>query len=503
MFRKILVANRGEIAMRVLRTCRELGIPTVAIYSEADRIARHVRYAVEAYPIGPSPSTESYLRIDKIIDVAKKAGADGIHAGYGFLAENVEFAAACEREGITFIGPTSKAIKLLGDKIAARKTMMRAGVPVVPGTEEGITDESQAKKLAKKTGYPVLIKAASGGGGKGMRVAKNEKELISLMKTARAEAKSAFGDPTIYIEKYLERPRHIEFQILADNYGNVVHLGERECSIQRRHQKMVEEAPSVIMTEELRDKMGEIAKKAVLASGYTNAGTVEFLVDKDMNFYFLEMNTRLQVEHPVTELVTGIDIVKEQLHLAAGEKLSLKQEKIKMFGAAIECRISAEDPAHNFMPSSGKIVELKEPGGPGVRVDSGIFEGFEIPLFYDPLISKLLVWASTRDEAIKRMRRALTEYKIRGIKTTIPFHEKVMENEFFISGNYDTGFVENVLDTTLKKKPYIEVAAIAAAINAHNREKQSTISVRQAPSRSRPGYNPWKMAGRWTAMRKK
>jgi len=499
MFRKILVANRGEIAMRVLRACRELGISTVAVYSEADRTAIHVRYADEAFLIGPPPSTESYLRIDKIIDVAKRVGADGIHAGYGFLAENVEFAEACEREGITFIGPTSKAIKLLGDKIAARKTMIRAGVPVVPGTEEGITDEVQARKLAERIGYPVLIKAACGGGGKGMRVAKSEKELMSLMKTARSEAESAFGDPTIYLEKYLERPRHIEFQVLADNYGNVVHLGERECSIQRRHQKMVEEAPSAIMTGELRNKMGEIAKKAVIASGYTNAGTVEFLVDKDMNFYFLEMNTRLQVEHPVTELVTGIDIVKEQIHLAAGEKLSLKQEDIKMFGAAIECRISAEDPDNNFMPSSGKIEELKEPGGPGVRVESGIFEGFEIPLFYDPLIAKLLVWARTRDEAITRMRRALTEYKIRGVKTTIPFHERVMENAYFISGNYDTGFVENVLDVAPKRKPHTEVAAIAAAISAYNRKKQPTISVAKT---EKVGYNPWKMAGRWAAMRK-
>ncbi|HID93337.1 MAG TPA: acetyl-CoA carboxylase biotin carboxylase subunit [bacterium (Candidatus Stahlbacteria)] len=500
MLKKILVANRGEIAMRVLRACRELGIPTVAVYSEADRTAIHVRYADEAFLIGPPPSTESYLRIDKIIDVAKRAGADGIHAGYGFLAENVEFAEACEREGITFIGPTSKAIRLLGDKIAARKTMMGAGVPVVPGTEEGITDEVQARKLAKSIGYPVLIKAACGGGGKGMRVAKNEKELMSLMKTARSEAKSAFGDPTIYLEKYLERPRHIEFQVLADNYGEVVHLGERECSIQRRHQKMIEEAPSAIMTEELRNKMGEVAKKAVIAAGYTNAGTVEFLVDKDMHFYFLEMNTRLQVEHPVTELVTGIDIVKEQIHLAAGEKLSLKQEDIKLFGAAIECRISAEDPDNNFMPSSGKIEELKEPGGPGVRVESGIFEGFEIPLFYDPLIAKLLVWARTRDEAITRMRRALTEYKIRGIKTTIPFHERVMENAHFISGNYDTGFVENVLDVIPKRKAHTEIAAIAAAINAYNRKKQPTIMVGQASSLSKLGYNPWKMAGRLAAI---
>ncbi len=494
--KKILVANRGEIAIRVLRACKELGIPTVTVYSEADRKALHTRYADEAYEIGPGHPTESYLRIDKIIEVAKKSGADAIHPGYGFLAENIYFAEACEKEGIIFIGPNSKAMKLLGDKIEAKKTMSKAGIPVIPGTEGGVTDIKEAMEVVRKIGLPVLIKAAGGGGGKGMRIVKREDELESCIKQAMSEAKSAFGNPTVFIEKYLESPRHIEFQILADNYGNVIHLFERECSIQRRYQKLIEESPSPIMTEELRKKMGEAACKAVKASGYTNAGTVEFLVDKDRNFYFLEMNTRLQVEHPVTELVTGIDIVKEQIKIASGEKLSINQEDVKLHGAAIECRITAEDPDNDFMPAVGKeITELVEPGGPGVRVESGIFAGLHIPIFYDPLIAKLLVWAPTREEAIARMRRALAEYKIGGIKTIIPFHQRVMENPYFIKGEYDTSFVEKMYSARSEKKNH-DIAAIAAVI-AQTISKEKRIARPQKEGT----YNLWKLVGRRMAMR--
>lgn len=492
MFNKILVANRGEIAVRVLRACREIGITSVTIYSEADKTALHTRCADEVYYIGPAPAQESYLKIEKIIDIAKKSKAEAIHPGYGFLAENTEFARACEANNIVFIGPSSKAIELLGDKIVSKKTMKSAGIPVIPGSEDAIENEKDAMNIAENIGFPVLIKAAGGGGGKGMRVVKEKKNLVSSMRQAMSEAKSAFGNPTIFIEKFLEAPRHIEFQILADNYGNVVHLFERECSVQRRHQKLIEESPAAIMTPQLRQKMGDVAVKAVKASNYTSAGTVEFMVDKNRNFYFLEMNTRLQVEHPVTELITGIDIVNEQLKIASGDKLSLGQESIKMNGAAIECRISAEDPENNFTPSTGKIVELIEPGGPGVRVDSGIYEGFEIPVYYDPLIAKLLVWAPTRQEAIARMKRALHEYRIRGIKTSIPFHLIVMDNPKFVAGDYDTTFIDSVLGKVEYKKKNHEVAAIAATIRKVLAEQQTTV----IEKKREPGINPWKLAGR-------
>lgn len=491
MFKKILVANRGEIAVRVLRACEEMGISTVTVYSDADRTALHVRYADEVYYLGPAPATESYLKIDKIIEIAKKSRAQAIHPGYGFLAENTEFAKACEANKIIFIGPNSKAIELLGDKIASKKTMSSAGIPVIPGSE-GAVGEKDASQIAENIGFPILLKAAGGGGGKGMRVVRGEEELISAMKQAMSEAKSAFGNPTIFIEKFLESPRHIEFQILADNHGNVVHLCERECSVQRRHQKLIEESPAVIMTPELRTKMGDAAVKAVKASNYTNAGTVEFMIDKDRKFYFLEMNTRLQVEHPVTELITGIDIVKEQLMIASGEKLSLKQDQIKINGAAIECRISAEDPENNFVPSTGKITELIEPGGPGVRVESGVYEGFEVPIYYDPLIAKLLVWAPTRQEAITRMKRALREYRIRGIKTSIPFHLLVMDNPKFITGDYDTTFIDKVLGKIEYKKKNYEVAAIAATIGKILREERTKVSQTKKES----GMNPWKLSSR-------
>ncbi len=496
--KKILVANRGEIAVRVLRACREMGIKSVTVYSDVDRTALHTRFADEVYYIGSSPSTESYLRIEKIIDVAKKSNAEAIHPGYGFLAENTEFAKACETEGIIFIGPNSKAIELLGDKIASKITMFKAGVPVIPGSEGAIKDETEALKVIEKIGLPVLIKAAGGGGGKGMRVVRDKKDLGTAIKQAIGEAKSAFGNPTIFIEKFLKQPRHIEFQILADNYGNVVHLGERECSIQRRHQKLIEESPSAIMTPELRERMGEAAKKAVKVSGYNNAGTVEFMVDKNKNFYFLEMNTRLQVEHPVTELVTGIDIVKEQFKIAAGEKLTLRQGDIRINGSAIECRITAEDPENNFMPSTGKITELVEPGGIGVRLDSGIYEGFEVPVYYDPLIAKLLVWAPTRREAIERMKRALREYTIHGIKTSIPFHLLVMENPQFVAGEYDTTFIDRILGKIEYKKGKYETAAIAALITKTLQEQKMTVSTKVTQQTA----SPWKLAGRQSMLRK-
>ena len=499
MFKKILVANRGEIAVRVIRACKEIGIKAVTVYSDADKTALHTRYADEVYYLGPSPASESYLKIEKIIEIANKSGAEAIHPGYGFLAENEFFARACEDNGIIFIGPNSKAIELLGDKIASKITMVKARVPVIPGSDGAVKDEAEALKIIEKIGLPVLIKAAGGGGGKGMRVVRDKKEVATAIKQATGEAQSAFGNPTIFIEKFLDQPRHIEFQILADNYGNVVHLGERECSIQRRHQKLVEESPSSIMTPELREKMGEAAKKAVKASGYNNAGTVEFMVDKDRSFYFLEMNTRLQVEHPVTELVTGIDIVKEQFKIAAGEKLSLRQEDIKLNGSAIECRITAEDPENNFAPSTGKIIELIEPGGIGVRVDSGIYEGFEVPIYYDPLIAKLLVWAPTRKEAIKRMRRALSEYIIRGIKTSIPFHQIVMQNPNFIAGDYDTTFIDRILGKIEYKKDNYEVAAIAAVVSQFLQEKKA---VAKETKSSEPGINPWKLAGRQSQLRR-
>ncbi len=497
MFKKILVANRGEIAVRVLRTCREMDITSVTVYSDADQSAFHTRYADEAYHIGRAPATESYLRIDRIIEVAKRAKVEAIHPGYGFLAENTDFAEACEASGIVFIGPTSKAIRLLGDKIISKKTMSDVGIPVIPGSDGAVADESEAQIMAQQIGFPVLIKAAGGGGGKGMRVVREMRELTGALKQAISEAQSAFGNPTVFIEKFLEAPRHIEFQILADNHGNVIHLFERECSVQRRHQKLIEESPSAIMDLDLRAKMGQAAVQAVKTSKYTNAGTVEFMVDNNRNFYFLEMNTRLQVEHPVTELITGIDIVKEQFKIAAGQQLSLKQEEIKMNGAAIECRISAEDPQNNFVPSTGRIVEIVEPGGPGIRLDSGVYEGFEVPIYYDPLIAKLLVWAPSREEAISRTKRALKEYTIRGIKTSIPFHILVMNTPEFVKGEYDTTFIDKVLGKVVYKKEYHEVVAIAAAIGKIIKEKQVVVG---KPS-GRKLSSSWKMYGRKAMMR--
>ncbi|MDZ7399369.1 MAG: acetyl-CoA carboxylase biotin carboxylase subunit [candidate division KSB1 bacterium] len=442
MFKKILIANRGEIAIRIMRTCRELGIATVAVYSEVDRTAQHVRYADEAYLLGPAPATESYLVMEKIIEAAKKSQAQAIHPGYGFLAENPEFASLVNDSGLIFIGPEPETIRLLGDKMAARAAMIRAGVPIVPGMKQAITSVAEAQKIAEEIGYPILLKAAAGGGGKGMRIVHRPDEMAQLFKMASSEAKSAFGDDRIYIEKYLEKPRHVEIQIIADQHGHVVHLGERECSIQRRHQKVIEESPSPIVDPEMRQRMGETAVKAARAANYTNAGTVEFLVDQNKNFYFLEVNTRLQVEHPVTEMVTGIDLAKEQIRIAAGEPLSFSQQDVQWRGAAIECRIYAEDSENNFLPSIGKIQSYREPQGIGVRVDSGLAKGDSVSMYYDPLISKLITWGRDRHEAIQRMKRALDEYVISGVQTVIPFHKQVMIHPDFVTGNLSTHFID-------------------------------------------------------------
>jgi len=443
LFKKILIANRGEIALRIIRTCKELGIKTVAVYSEADRYSLHVRFADEAVCIGPGPSKESYLNIPRIIAAAEITNAEAIHPGYGFLAENAMFAEICESSGIKFIGPTPEAIEAMGDKALAKETMKKAGVPVIPGSDGVVNSLEEAREIANEIGFPIMLKAAAGGGGKGMRMVKSEDELENAWQTARAEAEAAFGNPALYIEKFIERPRHIEIQILADEHGNVIHLGERDCSIQRRHQKLVEESPSPIVTPELREAMGQAAVKGAKSVKYRNAGTIEFLVDKNGNFYFMEMNTRIQVEHPVTEMVYGIDIVREQIRIAAGEKLGIKQRQLKPNGHAIECRINAEDPFNGFRPSPGKITALHFPGGFGVRVDSHIYQEYVIPPYYDSMIAKLIVHARTRDEAIARMLRALEEFVIEGVHTTIPFHIKLLNSPEFRSGvDYDTKFID-------------------------------------------------------------
>lgn len=440
MFNKILVANRGEIAVRVMRACREMNIDSVAVFSEADKHALHSKYADEAYLIGPAPPSQSYLKIDNIIEAAKISGADAIHPGYGFLSENAKFARACKKKGITFIGPKPKAMELMGSKIESRKTMQKAGVPVVPGSDGALSDPNEAIEIAKEIGFPVVLKASAGGGGIGMKVVEKESALESALEGAQSVAKSAFGDATIFVEKYLRNPRHIEFQVLGDNSGNVIHVNERECSIQRRHQKLIEETPSPIMTPKLREEIGEIAVNAAKSINYTNAGTVE-LIYEDGNFYFLEMNTRLQVEHPITERTTGVDLVKEQLRIASGEPMTPRQEDIGVFGHAIECRINAEDPLNDFVPSPGKIKKYRSPGGPGIRIDSGVRMGYTISPYYDSMISKLISWSLTRDEAIDRMRRALFEYIITGVKTNIPFHKAVMNNKNFREGKLSTNFI--------------------------------------------------------------
>jgi acetyl-CoA carboxylase biotin carboxylase subunit len=443
MFRKVLIANRGEIALRIIRACRELGIRTVAVYSEADRESLHVRFADEDVCIGAGPARDSYLNIPRIIAAAEITGADAIHPGYGFLAENAEFAEICEQSNIVFIGPSAEQIRLMGDKAAARKTMAAVGVPTVPGSDGAVTDAAQALEVAREIGFPVLIKAAAGGGGRGMRVAPDEESFESLFQMAQYEAQAAFGDPSVYLEKYLARPRHVEIQVLGDKHGRIEHLGERECSIQRRHQKLIEEAPSPALTPELRQAMGEAAVRGAQAIGYYSAGTVEFLLDEDGRFYFMEMNTRIQVEHPVTELVTGVDLVKEQIRVAAGEALSLPEGKsVELRGHAIECRINAEDPARGFQPSPGTITIFHPPGGPGVRVDTHAYAGYRVPPHYDSLIAKLIVHGNTRAEALARMRLALESFIIEGIQTTIPFLLELIQDPAFVAGDIDTKFLE-------------------------------------------------------------
>ncbi len=500
MFNKVLIANRGEIAVRIIRACREAGIETVAVYSEADRRSLHVRYADEAYLLGPAPSRESYLRADKLIDIARKSGADAVHPGYGFLAEREDFAAACADAGISFIGPKPSSIAAMGDKMTARNTVAAAGVPVVPGTEgEGALSNEELLSIAPQIGFPLLIKATAGGGGKGMREVTNLEEMPGLLQSARREAESAFGDGNVYLEKLVEGARHIEFQIMADSHGNVIHLGERECSLQRRHQKLVEEALSPAMDEELRERMGDVAVKSAQAVDYVNAGTIEFLLDKDKNFYFLEMNTRLQVEHPITEMITGIDIVKEQIRVARGRSLSYRQEDVRFSGHAIECRINAEDPYNNFMPSTGRITHTILPTGPGVRIDTGVYPGFEITPFYDPMIAKLIVWGETRAQAILRMRRALEEYRIVGVRTNIPFHQTLMDSHRFMGGQYDTRFVEerfSMEEAEENRRNSDEVAAILATLVAHRETERSA----QIVNRNERDASNWKWVGRWERM---
>ncbi|MBK7871380.1 MAG: acetyl-CoA carboxylase biotin carboxylase subunit [Saprospiraceae bacterium] len=462
--KKILIANRGEIALRVMRTARKMGIKTVAVYSEADREALHVRYADEAVCIGPPASKDSYLRGDKIIEVAKELGVDGIHPGYGFLSENAGFAQLVKDNGITFIGPTPEAIETMGSKLAAKEAAKKFNIPMVPGVDHSVTDVNEAKQIAKEVGYPILIKASAGGGGKGMRVVEREEELQEQMERAISEATSSFGDGSVFIEKFVTSPRHIEIQVLADMHGNMVYLFERECSIQRRHQKVVEEAPSAVVDEDMRQRMGEAAVMVAKSCNYLGAGTVEFLVDEKLNFYFLEMNTRLQVEHPVTEFITGLDLVEQQIRIAKGEVLSIKQEELSIHGHSIELRVTAEDPLNNFLPNVGKLISYKRPVGENIRVDDGYEEGMDIPIYYDPLLSKLIVWGVNRDAAIRRMLDAISLYEIKGVATTLPFGKFVMEHDAFITGHFDTNFVKEYFTPELIKQKEQEEAEIAARL---------------------------------------
>ncbi len=495
MLKKILIANRGEIAIRIIRACQELGYEAVAVYSDADRMAPHVRMAHEAYRLGPPPAVDSYLRGDKIIDIARQCGADGIHPGYGFLAENADFAEAVEEAGLTWIGPPPDIIRLMGDKLAARQTMARAGVPLVPGTDQNqdLRDE-ELFAVAQTVGYPLLVKAAGGGGGKGIRLVRQPEELKDAIRVARREAEAAFGDGRVYLEKYIENARHVEIQLLGDLHGSIIHLGERECSIQRRHQKLVEESPSPAVDDTLREQMGRIAVNAAQAINYASVGTMEFILDQNKNFYFLEMNTRLQVEHPVTEMVTGIDIVKEMLRVASGRKLRYTQADVQQKGWAIECRILAEDPANDFMPSIGRIIGLTTPTGPGVRVDSGMYFGVEVTPYYDSMLGKLIVRGDSRGEAILRMRRALEEFRITGISTTVPLHLQLMNSARFQAGQFDVTFLErNFQFNQTPPGELAQVAAVAATIVAHRRNREAILLHQSQPS-------PWRLYGRREAL---
>jgi acetyl-CoA carboxylase, biotin carboxylase subunit len=505
--KKILIANRGEIAVRVIRACRDMGIATAAVYSECDRAALHVRMADEAWPVGPSAPRESYLRIEAIIDAAARAGADAVHPGYGFLAENEDFAAACRDAGLTFIGPTPEAIALMGSKTAARQAAIKAGVPVVPGTDAPLSDsatDDEVLEVAGRIGYPLMLKAVAGGGGKGMRMVATAAELPGALRAARSEAQSAFGDGAVYLERRIMSPRHIEVQLLGDHHGTVVPFVERECSIQRRHQKVVEESPSLAVSPELRRRMTTAAALVARAVGYTNAGTIEFLLDDSGQFYFLEMNTRLQVEHPITEMVSGVDLVQWQIRIARGERLDLDPEALLIPKAhAIECRIYAEDPDNNFMPSPGRIQGLRVPHGPGVRDDSGAYEGGEVPIYYDPMISKLITWGDHREHALERMRRALAEYQVRGIRTTIPFFQWILEDPDFKAARFDTGFIDRKLGRDANGQPrgplqsvdgaHEELAAIAAAVQLFTRPAAAAAAA--------PAVSRWRDAGRAEALR--
>ena len=488
MFKKILIANRGEIAVRIIRACKDLGITTVAVYSDADRSSLHVALADEAYHIGPSKPAESYLVKEKIIEVAKKSGAEAIHPGFGFLSENDSFAELCEKEGIVFIGPTAEAIKLMGDKITARKIAKEAKVPLVPGSDGAVTDV-EASRVAKKIGYPVMIKASAGGGGKGMRLVREEEEFESSLRMAKSEALSAFGDDSVFVERFIEKPRHIEIQILADSHGKVLHLLERECSIQRRHQKVIEEAPSGFISAKTRKKMGEVAVRIAEAVNYRGAGTVEFIMDQDQNFYFLEMNTRVQVEHPVTEMITGIDIVKWMIRIANGEKLPFKQTDIKINGHAVECRVYAEDPEMNFLPSPGVLEYVRTPSGPGIRDDSSIYSGYEVTSFYDPMLSKLITWGDTRQDAINKMASALREYVVLGVKTNIGFLIRVMKDEEFQKAEIDTGFIDRHPELLTSNSDKTAPALIAAALAMDNAVPEN------GESEGKPTSN-WKLFAR-------
>ena len=506
MFKKILIANRGEIAVRVIRACRELGVLSVAVYSDVDRASLHVRKADEAYHIGKANATESYLNIEKIVDTAQRCGAEAIHPGYGFLSENAKFAQACADAGIKFIGPSPASIDLMGSKTRARREMQRAGIPLVPGTSAGVESYEQAQQTARQIGYPVMLKAAAGGGGKGMRLVHSPEELKPALESAQSEAGGAFGDCEVYLEKAIINPRHIEMQILADEHGNVVYLGERECSLQRRHQKVLEEAPSPIVGAEMRKKMGDVAVRVATAAGYSNAGTIEFLVDENKNFYFLEMNTRLQVEHPVTELITGLDLVHLQIRIASREKLPFQQEEIRIRGHAIECRIYAEDPDNHFFPSPGKITLLLSPSGPGIRRDSGMYEGWTVPLEYDPLLAKLIGYGADRQQAVGRLLRALNEYFVGGIKTNISLFLRILSDPDFQAGKLDTGFLDRLLarETPVSADGNSEIAAIAAGIfavldSAPNSSQVSTGTL--SPSSNGMAPSTWKKAGRTEALR--
>ena len=503
--RKILIANRGEIAVRIMRTCQEMGIRTVAIYSTADRLAPHVLMANEAYAVGPPPAAESYLNMERIIEIALQSGADAIHPGYGFLAENATFARLVHEAGLIFIGPLPETIEAMGSKTESRRLMQEAGVPIVPGTWQALDDSQQAREIVDQIGgYPVMLKAAAGGGGKGMRIVRSDAELERALSAARNEARKAFGDDTVYLEKYVENPKHIEIQIIADQHGNVLHLWERDCSVQRRHQKVVEESPSAILTPEVREKMGQTAVQAARACHYIGAGTVEFLVDEQLNFYFLEMNTRLQVEHPVTEMVLGIDLVRLQIEIAEGKPLPFHQREIRARGHAIECRIYAEDPYANFAPSTGKLTFLQPPEGPWVRVDSGVAAHSEISVYYDPMIAKLIVWGENRHQAIQRMQRALQEYQISGVETTIPFCQMVMQHTEFQSGKYTTAFVESHWEgMTRTAEPSAEHLAIAAVIRYYHKTIDRQIMTPSEDGQQVAGDSWWKIIGRKTMLRQR